>query len=393
MNTKEILIIDIGSSSIKSFIIKQDNKIENVIGVGKSFTLGFARGQVTNFDDFISSIQKSINQAQRQASLKFNECFLLLPSSKNKNYLISETLKLNDIQVEDNHLRKLDKMINLKINSDIIHCFKSHYTIDDNIIATNPIGITCNKISLNAITTFPDKSEMQIYKNCFSKIGFTVSKYYDSSIVYYLFLKSRNLHKKNIVFLDIGFSSTKILIVKNEKVISLQTLPIGSNFITNDIVRMLNVNFDFAETLKLTKINLTAVSSIPIEIPVWEELVTNLKRKIEHDYLKAIVASRIDEIFNLILQNIPSNKFFYSYLLTGGGSLQQNLQPYIHKKFGLEIALIEPSLIPGIPKLLNSASLMGLFSFFEIYKNGLLDKCNLLKKMILFLKKYGTKES
>ena len=111
MNTKEILIIDIGTSSIKSFIIKQDNKIENVIGVGKSVTSGFSRGQVTNFDDFISSIQKSINQAQRQASLKFNECFLLLPSSKNKNYLISETLKLNDIQVEDNHLRKLDKMV------------------------------------------------------------------------------------------------------------------------------------------------------------------------------------------------------------------------------------------------------------------------------------------
>ena len=69
-----------------------------------------------------------------------------------------------------------------------------------------------------------------------------------------MYLKSLNLHKKNIVFIDIGFSSTKILIVKNEKISLLHTLPVGSNYITNDIVRMLHVNADFAETLKLTKV-------------------------------------------------------------------------------------------------------------------------------------------
>jgi len=195
-----------------------------------------------------------------------------------------------------------------------------------------------------------------------------------------LYLKSLNLHKKNIVFIDIGFSSTKILIVKNEKISLLHTLPVGSNYITNDIVRMLHVNADFAETLKLTKVDLISEVSAFIEIPVWEELGTNLKRKIEHDYLKSIVTSRIDEIFNLILSNIPNSKFFYSYLLTGGGSLQKNIRPYIHKRFSLDVELIEPNQISGIPKLLNSPSLMGLFSFFEIYKSGLLEKFNLLKK-------------
>jgi|TARA_B100000787_G_C16195925_1_gene300834 cell division protein FtsA len=380
MNNREILIIDIGTSSIKSFIIKKDDKTHKVVGVGKSVTSGFMVGQVINFDDFINSIQKSINQAQRQASIKVNECFLLLQSSKNKNHLISESLLLNDIQIEDNHLRKLDKIINLKINSNLIHFFKSHYTIDKNIVTTNPIGITCNKISLHAIITSPNKSELQIYKNCFSKIGLTISKYYDSSIIYFLYLKSLNLHKKNIVFIDIGFSSTKILIVKNEKISLLHTLPVGSNYITNDIVRMLHVNADFAETLKLTKVDLISEVSAFIEIPVWEELGTNLKRKIEHDYLKSIVTSRIDEIFNLILSNIPNSKFFYSYLLTGGGSLQKNIRPYIHKRFSLDVELIEPNQISGIPKLLNSPSLMGLFSFFEIYKSGLLEKFNLLKK-------------
>ena len=38
MNYKDIAIIDIGSSSIKTFVINKENNISNIIGVGKSNT-------------------------------------------------------------------------------------------------------------------------------------------------------------------------------------------------------------------------------------------------------------------------------------------------------------------------------------------------------------------
>ena len=239
-------------------------------------------------------------------------------------------------------MRNLLSSINKKYYSQFSHCFRSNFTTDQNIITDNPIGIACDTLTLNAIGTFIDSSQINMYKNIFNRVGVNIHSLYDSNIIYYLYLKSLNLDKKNIIFIDIGYRSTKVLMIKNENISLIKTLPIGSYFITNDLVKILNVSYDFADKLKISHINLGLNEKKMIEIPVWEELGKNLKRKIDHEYLKSIIASRIDEIFNMILGMVPKSKFFYSYLVTGGGSMQINLKPYLKNKFGIEVEIFEP---------------------------------------------------
>jgi cell division protein FtsA len=219
-----------------------------------------------------------------------------------------------------------------------------------------------------------------MYKNIFNRVGVNIHTLYDSNVIYYLYLKSLNLDKKNIIFIDIGYRSTKVLMIKNEKISLIKTLPIGSYFITNDLVKILNVSYDFADKLKISHINLGLNEKKTIEIPVWEELGKNLKRKIDHEYLKSIIASRIDEIFNMILGMVPKSKFFYSYLVTGGGSMQINLKPYLKNKFGIEVEIFEPKQVKGIPTFWNNPSIMSLFAMNELIANNSLESLNLLKK-------------
>jgi cell division ATPase FtsA len=168
--------------------------------------------------------------------------------------------------------------------------------------------------------------------------------------------------------------------IKNEKISLIKTLPIGSYFITNDLVKILNVSYDFADKLKISHINLGLNEKKIIEIPVWEELGKNLKRKIDHEYLKSIISSRIDEIFNMIVGMVPKSKFFYSYLVTGGGSMQTNLKPYLKNKFGIEVEIFEPKQVKGIPTFWNNPSIMSLFAMNELIANNSLESLNLLKK-------------
>ena len=219
-----------------------------------------------------------------------------------------------------------------------------------------------------------------MYKNIFNRVGVNIHSLYDSNVIYYLYLKSLNLDKKNIIFIDIGFRSTKVLMIKNEKISLIKTLPIGSYFITNDLVKILNVSYDFADKLKISHINLGLNEKKIIEIPVWEELGKNLKRKIDHEYLKSIISSRIDEIFNMIVGMVPKSKFFYSYLVTGGGSMQTNLKPYLKNKFGIEVEIFEPKQVKGIPTFWNNPSIMSLFAMNELIANNSLESLNLLKK-------------
>ena len=380
MTYKDIAIIDIGSSSIKTFVIDKENSISKIISVAKSNTIGFDGKTVTNFDNFVESIKISIDKAQRQLPRKIKNVILIVPTSLNKNLLISEKIILKGSQVENNHLRNLLSSINKKYYSQFSHCFRSNFTTDQNIITDNPIGIACDTLTLNAIGTLIDSSQINMYKNIFNRVGVNIHSLYDSNVIYYLYLKSLNLDKKNIIFIDIGYRSTKVLMIKNEKISLIKTLPIGSYFITNDLVKILNVSYDFADKLKISHINLGSNEKKMIEIPVWEELGKNLKRKIDHEYLKSIMSSRIDEIFNMILGMVPKSKFFYSYLVTGGGSMQINLKPYLKNKFGIEVEIFEPKQVKGIPTFWNNPSIMSLFAMNELIANNSLENLNLLKK-------------
>ena len=150
---------------------------------------------------------------------------------------------------------------------------------------------------------------------------------------------------------------------------------------------MLNVSFDFAEKLKISTIDLLDTRNPSIEIPVWEELGNNVKNKIEHEYIKKIVLSRLDEFFKLIMGALPKDKNFYSYLFTGGGSKIKNFDNYFRSRYGHDIRFLEPPKSCGIPKVLNDASIMSLYSSFWLLTDKSTGNADFIKKIDSFSNK------
>ncbi|MDB2371405.1 cell division FtsA domain-containing protein, partial [Alphaproteobacteria bacterium] len=120
---------------------------------------------------------------------------------------------------------------------------------------------------------------------------------------------------------------------------------------------------------------------------VWEEFGNNIKNKIEHDYIKKIVISRLDEIFNLIFKILPEDKNFYSYLFTGGGAKMKNFQLYFRSKFGQDIQILEPPSSSGIPKVLNDSSFMSIYCAYWLQSHKTTEKEDFLKKIDSFSNK------
>ena len=59
--------------------------------------------------------------------------------------------------------------------------------------------------------------------------------------------------------------------------------------ISDDLVKMLNISFDFAEKLKISTIDLYDDRNPTIEIPVWEEFGNNIKNKIEYFFWRILI--------------------------------------------------------------------------------------------------------
>ena len=380
-------IIEIGSFSIKTIIYSEIDGKPKIEGIGKSNTQGYDGNNVIGFDEFVDSIHKSVVQAEKQSSSIIKSSYILLSNKSIKIKKIKNNLDLENSIIENNDLRKLSKF-NLDKNTEYNqNLYISHYQIDDDLITDNPVGLICNKLSMISLVSLIEQKQINIFMNVFQKLQIKVINFLDTTTSYYFYMKNKKITKKNVALIDFGFTHINIIMVKNKQLSFIKVIPIGCKLISDDLVKMLNISFDFAEKLKISIIDLFDDRNPTIEIPVWEEFGNNIKNKIEHDYIKKIVISRLDEIFNLIFKILPEDKNFYSYLFTGGGAKIKNFQTYFRGKYGQDIQILEPPSSSGIPRVLNDSSFMSIYCAYWLQSHKTMEKDDFLKKIDSFSNK------
>ncbi len=380
-------IIEIGSFSIKTIIYSELNNDFSIIGTGKTRTRGYTGEEIENFDDFIDSIKNSIVQAEKQANYIIKDTFILLT---NKSVQIKKTQKdliLNGAIIEKNDLRKISKIKIDKNNNYHYNIYTSHYIIDDKLITDNPLGLNCEKLSLISLISIIDIKQINLLNNIFQKLQIKILNYLDSTTSYYFYLKNKSKTKTNVVLIDYGFKNINVIVIKNKILHFQKKISQGSKKISDDLVNIHNISFDFAEKLKISTIDLSDTRNSIVEIPIWEEFGDNKKKNVGHDNLKEITTDRLDETFEFVLNSLPKDKNFYSFILTGGGSKIKNFYNYFRTKFGYDIQFLEPPKSCGIPRVLNDSSIMSLYSSFWFLTNKSSKNDELIQKIDSFSNK------
>ena len=380
-------IIEIGSFSIKTIIYSELNKDFSIIGTGKTRSRGYTGEEIDNFDDFIESIKNSIVQAEKQANYIIKDAYILITNQSVQIKKTQKDLRLDGSIVEKNDLRKISKIKIDKNENYHYNFYTSHYKIDDKLITDNPIGLNCDKLSLVSLVSMIDIKQVNLFNNIFQKLQIKILNYLDSTTCYYFYLKNKRKTKANVVLIDYGFNYINILMIKNKVLHFQKKIAQGSKKISNDLVNIHNISFDFAEKLKNSTIDLSDTRNSIVEIPIWEEFGDNKKKNVGHDNLKEITLDRLDETFELVLKSLPNDSNFYSYIFTGGGAKIRNFYNYFRTKFGHDIQFLEPPKSCGIPKVLNDGSIMSLYSSFWFLTNKSTGGDNFIQKIDSFSNK------
>ena len=380
-------IIEIGSFSIKTIIYSELDKEYSIIGTGKTRSRGYTGEEIENLDDFTDCLKNSIVQAEKQANYIIQDAYILITNQSVRVKKIQKDLNLNGAIVEKNDLRKISK---IKIDEDENYHYSfytSHYKIDDKLITDNPVGLNCNKLSLISLVSMIEVKQIQILNNIFQKMQIKILNYLDSTISYFFYLKNIPKFKTNVVLIDYGFNDINIIMIKNKVLHFQKKIKQGSKKISSDLVNIHNISFDFAEKLKISTIDLSDTRNSTVEIPIWEDFGDNKKKNVGHDNLKEITIDRLDETFEIVLNSLPKDNTFYSYIFTGGGSKIKNFYNYFRTKFGYDIQFLEPPKSCGIPKVLNDSSIMSLYSSFWLLTNKSYQNNDFIQKIDSFSKK------
>ena len=112
----------------------------------------------------------------------------------------------------------------------------------------------------------------------------------------------------HVSFIDIGFNKTSIISYLNDTIISLNTLPIGGNHITKDISKILEIDLESSEQIKMN-------------FDQGNKVLNDENLSLE--MLQSIIFARTEEILELCNKSIDSNPLMLTYfkmVLMGEGS-------------------------------------------------------------------------
>tara|TARA_B100000787_G_scaffold148888_1_gene120565 strand:+ start:428 stop:1537 length:1110 start_codon:yes stop_codon:yes gene_type:complete len=247
-------------------------------------------------------IQKIITSFEKDTHEYIDNVSLLTDNPKMVSVAMSISKRLDGSTLRQANVQFLiqeakQQILKYYTNYNIIHIIINNYKIDDVDYPYLPDEIKCHFISLD-IFFICIPSDFALYiKNIFSKSNILVDQ-----IICCSYAKSINYRDNlnltgNVSFIDIGFNKTSIISYFNDKILSLDILPIGGNHITKDISKILGIDLNKAEKIKINfDKNSKNLEDLDISIEV----------------LQKIIFARTEEILELCVKSIKSQSFILS---------------------------------------------------------------------------------
>lgn len=282
-----ILAIDVGSSKIATIIANHQNKNMDILGISIGKNKLSKENLTIDFENHQDSIKNLINDAKSNVSLNINKTIIALSNKDIVNVKSSGKIDITDKVVTKDIINQVLQMaaynISIAPEYEIIQVIPKNFTIDG-VYINNPLNESGKKLEVYA-NIFLAKIETI---NKFKKLNFTNPIFVSSAYATALAISTEEQRKNGVIILDMGAVTSQIICFKENEYIYNNSLPLGSNLITDDLALNLNVAFDVAENLKLKfcnslkideDIDLSTVQKIINE--KLEVIFTLLKRKLE----------------------------------------------------------------------------------------------------------------
>ena len=305
MNNKNFQIFfDCGFSKVRAGTFNTNNNNETFYSESEFFT---------DHSNLEFKIQKIITSFEKDTNEYINNISLMIDSPKMLSVGISLSKKLDGSKLKKTNIQFLvqeakQQVLKHYTNHNIAHIIINNYKIDGINYFYLPDEVICNFISLDILFICLPIDLVLYFKNIFSKSNILVDQIICSSYVRSVNYKDKLNLSGNISFIDVGFNRTSVISYFNDKILSLDVLPVGGNHITKDISQILEIDLEASEQAKRNfdqNLKLSNYEGVSIET------------------LQKIIFARTEEILELSAKSIESNSHTsgkFKMVLMGDGS-------------------------------------------------------------------------
>ncbi|MEP6805571.1 MAG: cell division protein FtsA [Flavobacterium sp.] len=348
--------LDIGTTKIVAMIGRKNEygKLE-ILGIGKSKSLGVARGVVSNITQTIQSIQQAILEAENNSGYKIKDVVVGIAgqhirSIQHTDYISrnnpEEVIGENDIQLLIDQVNKLAMLP----GEEIIHVLPQEFKIDGQSEIKEPIGMYGGRLESSFHVVVGQASSIRNVGRCIQSSGIELSGLTLEPLASADAVLSQEEKEAGVALIDIGGGTTDLAIFKNGIIRHTAVIPFGGNVITEDIKEGCSIIEKQAELLKTKFGSAWPGENKDNEIVSIPGLRGREPKEISLKNLSKIIHARVVEIIEQVFAEIkayghedPRKKLIAGIVLTGGGAELKHIKQLVEYITGMDTRIGYPN--------------------------------------------------
>jgi cell division protein FtsA len=328
LNNNDLLVsLDIGTSKVRVIIGEVNNGSINIIGVGSAESQGIKKGAIVDIDQTVLAIREAVDQAERMVDVTINEVVVGISGNHIELILTQGVVAVSseNKEIGDEDIRRVieaSKVMSIPPEREIMDVVPIEYVIDGLSGVSDPRGMIGIRLEMEGTIITGSRTIIHNLVRCVERAGLRIAGFYLQAMAASDIALSKDERNLGVILVDIGAGSTSLAVFEQGTLAAISTLPIGGDYITNDISYALRTTMEEARRIQLKHGCAIISDSSSSDKFKLKRIGSNIDLECTQQDLAHVIEPRVVEIFDLIQGeaakvgypgDIPAG-----YVLTGG---------------------------------------------------------------------------
>ena len=359
-----ICVLDLGSFSIKSLLVKKENDHFSFVSKKETISEGIKEGNILFIEKCRKAVEKNLDLLEKEQKSKIEKVIVSLNGTflscfKNRA-LISVSRSDGIISEEDiERVNKEAQISKDSFNKEIVEVLEEKFFVDNQVYFEKPLGLRATKLEKEILGIEVLSSYLKTFKEAFFSSDFEV----DDFVSFPLALSKIPSDKEKeigVLVVDFGHQTTSFCLIKDREIIDFFVLPFGSCEINKEIALNLKISYESAEQIKCEYGDAYFRGKDKKEKLEIEDGNIFLSQK----RLSQIIQKVLWEIFRQPLLNLKQTlknyKMAGGIIFVGGGAKIKNFGEFLRHKFPFYVKMKNYSKIEGMENDFSFAKTEGM---------------------------------
>jgi len=356
-----IVGLDIGTTKTCAIVGEVASTGIDIIGIGTHPSQGLRKGVVVNIDSTVESIKYAVEEAELMSGCEIRSVYGGIAGSHIQGMNSHGIVAVKGGEVDDNDVKRAleaAQAIAIPLDRKIIHIMPQYYVVDDQDGVKDPIGMSGVRLEAKIHVVTSALTSLENIVKSINRVGLDANDIILEQLASSEAILSQDERELGVAVIDIGGGTTDIAVFAEGSIKHTAVLPLGGDYVTNDIAvglrtpsveaEKIKVNYGCAFTQLIAQDETIEVSSVGGRPP----------RKVSRQVLGSIIEPRIEEILSLAHREIIKSGYedvlAAGIVLTGGTAILEGITELGEQVFNMPVRRGMPVNVGGITDVVSS---------------------------------------